>query len=136
MVLSRRLDRKKKRSLKQAREMVITMTLYGQNQINANHMDEMIIAEMVTSFSDRLSGGRLKQDTMERLHGEFYAVLRSLFDDFKSIKIDDEARMETRLFITGSTVTRRLKWWRLAVRRSVLLPRERCGTIGSYEELS
>ena len=45
------------------------------------------VAGMVTSFSDRLSGGRLKQDTMERLHGEFYAVLRSLFDDFKSIKL-------------------------------------------------
>ena len=45
------------------------------------------VAGMVASFSDRLSGGRLRQDTMERLHGEFYAVLRSLFDDFKSIKL-------------------------------------------------
>ncbi len=45
------------------------------------------VAGIVTSFSDQLADGRLRQDTMQRLHVEFYAVLKSLFDDFKSIKL-------------------------------------------------
>jgi hypothetical protein len=45
------------------------------------------IAGMVASFSNQLTDGKLRQDTMQRLHTEFYAVLRSLFDDFKSIKL-------------------------------------------------
>jgi hypothetical protein len=45
------------------------------------------VAGMVASFSDQLTDGRLRQDTVQRLRVEFYAVLRSLFDDFKSIKL-------------------------------------------------
>jgi len=45
------------------------------------------VAGMVNSFSDQLTDGKLRQDTMQRLHAEFYAVLRSLYDDFKSIKL-------------------------------------------------
>ncbi len=45
------------------------------------------VTGIVTSFSDQLANGRLRQDTMQRLHAEFYAVMRSCFDDFKSIKL-------------------------------------------------
>jgi hypothetical protein len=45
------------------------------------------VAGMVVSFSKQLAGGRLRQDTIQRLHVEFYAVLKSLFDDFKTIKL-------------------------------------------------
>jgi len=45
------------------------------------------VAAMVASFSDQLTDGRLREDTMQRLNAEFYAVLKSLFDDFKSIKL-------------------------------------------------
>lgn len=45
------------------------------------------VAGMVGSFSDQLTDGRLRQDTMQRLHAEFYAVLRPLFEEFKSIKL-------------------------------------------------
>jgi hypothetical protein len=45
------------------------------------------VAGMVASFSEQLADGRLRQDTIQRLHVEFYAVLKSLFDDFKSIKL-------------------------------------------------
>jgi len=45
------------------------------------------IAGMVTSFSEQLADGRLRQDTMQRLHLEFNAVLKSLFDDFGTIKL-------------------------------------------------
>ena len=48
------------------------------------------VAGMVSSFSKQLADGRLRQDTMQRLHVEFYAVLTSLFDDFKSIKLTTE----------------------------------------------
>ena len=45
------------------------------------------VAGIVTSFSDQLVDGRLRQDTMQRLHIELYAVLKSPFDDFKAIKL-------------------------------------------------
>ena len=45
------------------------------------------VAGIVTSFSGQLADGRLRQETMQRLHAEFYSVLQSLFDDFKSIKL-------------------------------------------------
>jgi hypothetical protein len=45
------------------------------------------VAAMVASFSGQLTNGQLRQDTMERLYVEFYAVLKGLFDDFKSIKL-------------------------------------------------
>jgi hypothetical protein len=42
---------------------------------------------MIDSFSNQLTGGNLRQDTIQRLYGEFYAVLNSLFNDFKDIKL-------------------------------------------------
>ncbi len=42
---------------------------------------------MVASFSGQLADGRLRQDTMQRFQVEFYAVLKSIFDEFKSIKL-------------------------------------------------
>lgn len=45
------------------------------------------VAGIVSLFSDQLAAGRLRQDTLKRLHSEFCAVLQSLFDDFKSIKL-------------------------------------------------
>jgi hypothetical protein len=45
------------------------------------------IAGIVALFSDQLTDGKLRQDTVQRFYAEFYAVLRSLFDDFKSIKL-------------------------------------------------
>ena len=42
---------------------------------------------MVHLFSDQLTEGKLRQDTMQRLHAEFYAVLRPLFEEFKNIKL-------------------------------------------------
>ena len=45
------------------------------------------VAGMAGSLSDQLTDGNLRRDTMQRLHAEFYAVLKSLFDDFKSIKL-------------------------------------------------
>ena len=45
------------------------------------------VAGMVTLFSDQLTDGKLRQDTKQRLHAEFYALLRPLFEEFKSIKL-------------------------------------------------
>jgi len=45
------------------------------------------IAGIIASFSDQVTDGRLRQDTMQRLQVEFYAVMKSLFDEFKSIKL-------------------------------------------------
>ncbi|MGD0886142.1 MAG: hypothetical protein ABSA46_14955 [Thermodesulfovibrionales bacterium] len=50
------------------------------------------VARMVTSFSEQLADGRLRQDTVQRLYVEFYAVLESLFDDFKSLKLTTKRR--------------------------------------------
>lgn len=45
------------------------------------------VAGMVRSFSDQLTDGKLRHDTMQRLHAEFYAVLRPLLEEFKAIKL-------------------------------------------------
>lgn len=45
------------------------------------------VAGIVGSFSDQLTDGKLRQETMQRLHAEFYAVLRPLSEEFKSIKL-------------------------------------------------
>lgn len=45
------------------------------------------VACIVRSFSDQLTDGKLRQDTMQRLYMEFYAVLKPLFDEFKTIKL-------------------------------------------------
>lgn len=45
------------------------------------------IRQMVLHFNEAVTAGRLGQETIERLHAEFYAVLESHFKDFKSIKL-------------------------------------------------
>jgi len=45
------------------------------------------VVGMIASFSEQLADGRLRQDTTQRLHAEFYAVLRPLFEEFKAIKL-------------------------------------------------
>jgi hypothetical protein len=45
------------------------------------------VACMVRSFSDQLTDGKLRQDTMQRLYVEFYGVLKPLFNEFKAIKL-------------------------------------------------
>jgi len=50
------------------------------------------IAGMIASFSDQLTDGKIRQDALQRLHAEFYAVLQSLFDDFKTIKLTMKRR--------------------------------------------
>jgi len=43
------------------------------------------VAEMVAHFTDVLTSGRLRQATIERLYVEFYGILKTFFDDFRSI---------------------------------------------------
>jgi hypothetical protein len=45
------------------------------------------IDRMVASFSDQLVDGKLLPATIQQLHREFYAILTSLYDDFKSIEL-------------------------------------------------
>jgi hypothetical protein len=45
------------------------------------------IIGIIVSFSNQLAGGRLREDTKQRLHAEFYGVLESLFNDFQSMKL-------------------------------------------------
>ncbi len=45
------------------------------------------VACIVRSFSDQLTDGKLRQDTMQRLYVEFYGVLKPLFEEFKAIKL-------------------------------------------------
>ena len=39
------------------------------------------------TFHGLLTAGKLQQLTIEQLYGEFYAILKMFFDDFKSIKL-------------------------------------------------
>jgi len=45
------------------------------------------VTGMMCLFSDQLTDGKLQQDTLQRLHAEFHAVLRPLFEEFKTIKL-------------------------------------------------
>jgi len=45
------------------------------------------IRNMVLHFNAAVTAGRMRQETIERLNAEFYAVLMSHFNDFKSIKL-------------------------------------------------
>jgi hypothetical protein len=45
------------------------------------------VRQIVLHFNDAATGGRMRQETIERLYAEFYAVLLSHFNDFKSIKL-------------------------------------------------
>jgi hypothetical protein len=45
------------------------------------------VRQMVLRFNDAVTAGRMRQETIERLYAEFYAVLMSHFNDFKSIKL-------------------------------------------------
>lgn len=45
------------------------------------------IRQMAQHFNMSVAGGRLRPETVERLNAEFYAVLMSHYNDFKSIKL-------------------------------------------------
>ena len=45
------------------------------------------VTGIVEAFSRDVTDARMRPETAQRLHGEFYAILRGLFDDFKSIKL-------------------------------------------------
>jgi hypothetical protein len=45
------------------------------------------VEQMVLLFADKLTGSRMNTVTMQRFLAEFYASLRSFFDEFKSIKL-------------------------------------------------
>jgi hypothetical protein len=45
------------------------------------------IRNMASHFNNVVCGGRLKRETIDRLHTELYAVLQSHFTDFKRIKL-------------------------------------------------
>jgi len=45
------------------------------------------VRQMVLHFNDAVTAGRMRQETIERLYAEFYAVLMSHYKDFKSIKL-------------------------------------------------
>src|SRR4030095_5774076 len=45
------------------------------------------VACMVAAFSREVTGAKLRDDTMARLHDEFYAMLKIFFDDMKRIKL-------------------------------------------------
>jgi len=58
----------------------------GYNQAFASSGTDGV-KEMVLIFADNLSAGNMKPETIERLYGEFYGILRIFFDDFKSFKL-------------------------------------------------
>ena len=45
------------------------------------------VAGIATAFSEQVTDSRMSQETMQRFYVEFYGLLDSLFDDFKSIKL-------------------------------------------------
>ncbi len=45
------------------------------------------VRQMVLHFADSLTGSRMREETIQRLHARFYAFLGTFFDDFKSIRL-------------------------------------------------
>ena len=45
------------------------------------------VRQMALHYNDAVTAGRMRQETVERLYIEFYAVLMSHSNDFKSIKL-------------------------------------------------
>jgi hypothetical protein len=45
------------------------------------------VREMVLHFSDDLTEGRLKPETIQRVYVEFCAMLKVFFDDFRNSKL-------------------------------------------------
>ena len=58
----------------------------GYNQAFASSYTDGI-QQMVSHFADRLTAASMRQETVERLYAEFYAILMMFFNDFKSIKL-------------------------------------------------
>jgi hypothetical protein len=58
----------------------------GYNQAFASSMTDGVRA-MALHFAKSLTDGKMKQDTLEQLHAEFYAILKIFFDDFKRLKL-------------------------------------------------
>ena len=50
------------------------------------------VAGIVEMFAQELTGSQMRPETGQRLYAEFYAILRGLFDDFKSMKLTTKRR--------------------------------------------
>jgi hypothetical protein len=42
---------------------------------------------MAQSFADHVAGSEVRPEMVERLHVEFYAMLKMFYQDFKSMKL-------------------------------------------------
>lgn len=45
------------------------------------------VAGIVTAFAQQVTDSQMRRETMQRFYAEFCAILKSLFDDFNSIKL-------------------------------------------------
>jgi hypothetical protein len=45
------------------------------------------VASMTAAFSEQVTDSRMREETLQRFYVEFYAILKSLFDELKSIKL-------------------------------------------------
>ncbi len=45
------------------------------------------VASMTAAFSEQVTGSRMREETLQRFYVEFYAILKSLFDEVKSVKL-------------------------------------------------
>jgi hypothetical protein len=45
------------------------------------------VASIAAAFSEQVTGSRMRQETLQRFYIEFYAILKSLFDELKSLKL-------------------------------------------------
>jgi hypothetical protein len=50
------------------------------------------VAGIAEAFSEQLTGSQMLPDTTKRFYVEFYAILKGLFDDFKSMKLVSNRR--------------------------------------------
>ena len=70
------------------------------NEAFANYPEG--VSGMAWVFSKELSGGNMHEETMKRLYGEFCAILKCFFDEFKSIKLTTKPNAIKRLFDSRS----------------------------------
>ena len=45
------------------------------------------VGSISAAFSEQVTGSLMRQETLQRFYVEFYAILKSLFDELKSIKL-------------------------------------------------
>jgi hypothetical protein len=72
--------------LKERGQPEIQEVVSGYSQAFGGAMSDGVM-EMVMHFAGCVASSELRQDTIERLHVEFYGMLKLFFDDFKSIKL-------------------------------------------------